>query len=151
MFPLFPLILISFPLGYVWYVGLSAWALRRARRGAVEAGRLREWRLTAWAMTLLPIAGAAAALVVAWQTENAAALIASFYATGGFLLAAGLVLSWGGASTWPLLLRLGGWGLVAGLTIVPSTLVLLLPFVSVLAFLVPDDYRRRAVTQSARP
>ena len=93
-------------------------------------------------MALLPIAGAAAALVVAWQTENAAALIASFYATGGFLLAAGLVLGWGGASTWPLLLRLAGWGLVAGLTIVPSTLVLLLPFVSLLAFVVPEDYRR---------
>jgi hypothetical protein len=143
MFPLFPLILISFPLVYLWYAGFMAWALRRTHRGAIDAGRLRDWRITAWAMALLPFAGCAGALLMASQTENAAALIASFYATGGFLLAAGLVLGWGSASTWPLLLRLGGWGLVAGLTIVPSTLVLLLPLVSLLAFVVPEDYRRR--------
>ena len=142
MFPLFPLILISFPVAYVWYIGFVAWALRRTHRGAIDAGRLRDWRTTAWAMALLPFAGCAGALLMASQTESAAALIASFYATGGVLLAAGLVLSWGGASTWPLLLRLGGWGLVAGLTIVPSTLALLLPFVSLLAFVVPEDYRR---------
>jgi hypothetical protein len=143
MFPLFPLILISFPLVYLWYAGFMAWALRRTHRGAIDAGRLRDWRSTAWAMALLPIAGAAAALVVAWQTENAAALIASFYATGGVLLAAGLLATWASASTWPLLLRLAGWGLIAGLTIVPSTLALLLPLVSLLAFVVPEDYRRQ--------
>ena len=143
MVPLFPLILISFPVAYVWYVGFVAWALRRTHRGAIDAGRLRDWRSTAWGMALLPIAGAAAALVVAWQTENAAALILSFYAAGAFLLAAGLLATWAGAPTWPLLLRLAGWSLIAGLTIVPSTLALLLPFVSLLAFVVPEDYRRR--------
>jgi len=141
---MFALILIAFPVGYLWYVGFMVWALRRTRRGAVDAGRLHDWRLTTWAMSLLPFAGAAAALLVVWLTESATALISSFYISGGLLLAVGVVSGWLGASTWPLLLRLGGWGLVAGLTIIPSTLVLLLPFVSVLAFLVPGDYRRRS-------
>ncbi|MCJ7491470.1 MAG: hypothetical protein MUP15_04890 [Dehalococcoidia bacterium] len=143
MFPLFPLILISFPLVYLWYAGFMAWALRRTHRGAIDAGRLRDWRITAWAMALLPFAGCAGALLMASQTESAAALILSFYAAGAFLLAAGLLATWAGAPTWPLLLRLAGWGLIAGLTIVPSTLVLLLPLVSLLAFVVPEDYRRR--------
>jgi len=144
MFPLFPLILISFPLVYLWYAGFMAWALRRTHRGAIDAGRLRDWQITAWAMALLPFAGCAGALLMASQTENAAALIPSFYATGAFLLAAGLLATWAGASTWSLLLRLAGWGLIAGLTIVPATLVLLLPLVSLLAFFVPEDYRRRS-------
>ena len=143
MFPLFPLILISFPLVYLWYAGFTAWALRRTHRGAIDAGRLRDWRITAWAMALLPFTGCAGALLMASQTENATALILSFYAAGAFLLAAGLLATWAGAPTWPLLLRLAGWGLIAGLTIVPSTLALLLPFVSLLAFVVPEDYRRR--------
>ena len=140
---MFPLILISFPVCYLWYAGFLVWALRRTHRGAIDAGRLRDWRITAWAMALLPFAACAGALLMASQTENATALILSFYSAGAFLLAAGLLATWAGASMWPLLLRLAGWGHIAGLTIVPSTLVLLLPFVSVLAFLVPDNYRRR--------
>ena len=141
---MFPFILISFPLGYLFYVGFVVWALWRTHRGAVEAGRLREWRLTAWAMALLPFAGALGALLVAWQTQNAAALISSFYVSGGLLLAVGFTLDrFDGAARRSLLLRLAGWGLVAGLTIIPSQLVLALPFVSLLAFVVPADYRRR--------
>jgi len=133
-----------FPLVYLPYAAVLVWALFRRRRGAFEAGRLREWRLTAAAMIALPVVMAGVALLVARQTENATALVASFYVSGGLMLTAGFVSDRLGASMWPLLMRLGGWGLVAGLTVVPSTLVLLLPFVSLLAFLVPEDYRRRA-------
>ena len=88
MFPCL-LILISFPLVYLWYVGFIVWALRRTHRGAIDAGRLRDWRITAWAMALLPFAGCAGALLMASQTENATALIPSFFLSGAFLLAAG--------------------------------------------------------------
>ncbi|MGA2285519.1 MAG: hypothetical protein ABSG55_04540 [Dehalococcoidia bacterium] len=137
-----------FPLGYLFYVGFIVWALRRTHRSAVEAERLREWRLTAWAMALLPFAGALGALLVAWQTQNAAALVSSFYISGGLLLAVGLMVDrFDGAATPPLLLRLAGWGLVAGLTIIPSTLSLALPLVGLLAFVVPVDYGRRRSAQ----
>jgi hypothetical protein len=145
-----PFILISYPLGYLFYVGFIVWALRRTHRGAVEAGRLREWRLTAWAMALLPLAGALGALLMAWQTENATALISSFYVSGGLLLAVGLTLDrLGSSASLSLPLRLAGWGLVAGLTIIPSTLSLALPFVSLLAFVVPEDRRRQRARVAA--
>lgn len=131
-----------FPAVYPVYLVLIAWALLRRRRRALEAGRSREWRLAATAMIALPFAMAGAALLVAWQTENATALITSFYGIGAFLLAAGLVSARLVDSKWPLVLRLAGWGLIAGLTIIPSTLVLLLPLVSLLAFVVPNGYRR---------
>ncbi len=138
-----------FPLGYPFYVGFVVWALWRTHRGAVEAERLREWRLTAWAMALLPFAGTVGALLVAWQTQNAMALISSFYISGGLLLAAGLMLNrFDGAARPSLLLRLAGWGLVAGLTIIPSTLSLALPLVGLLAFVVPVDYGRRRSAQA---
>ena len=138
-----------FPLGYIFYVGFVVWALRRAHRGAVGAERLREWRLTAWAMALLPFAGALCALLVAWQTQNATALISSFYVSGGLLLTAGLILDRSdGAARPSLLLRLAGWGLVAGLTIIPSTLSLALPVVSLLAFVVPPNFGRRRSAQA---
>jgi hypothetical protein len=130
-----------FPTLYLPYAAFTVWALLRAHRSASQAGRLRAWRITAAAMVLLPVLFAMLALLLLVSTEQGPAVIVGFFSVGGIMLVAGLLWHQTTPSSGPRFLRLGGWSLIAGITLVPSwLLVLLLPVVGLLAFLVPGDF-----------
>jgi hypothetical protein len=81
------------------------------------------------------------ALLLSVSTEQGPPVIVGFLSVGGIMLIAGLLWRQTTPSSGPRFLRLGGWSLVAGITLVPSWfLVLLLPVVGLLAFLVPGDF-----------
>jgi hypothetical protein len=129
---------------YIAFVGSVVWALWRRRGVASEAGHRSVFRLTALGMALLPIANAVWIVAALAHAESIALpLIATFFLLGATLLGVGLLPGRTSSSTSPLLLRLCGWSLIAGVALIPSFLVLLLPVPIALAFFVPEDYRRR--------
>jgi len=131
-----------FPTIYVPYAAFTVWALLRAHRSASEGGRLRAWTLTAAAMVLLPMLLAALAFLLLKQTEEGVPLVLCFFGIGGVTLVAGLLWHETTPSSGARLLRIGGWSLIAGITLVPSWLLILaLPAVGLLAFFVPGSYQ----------
>jgi hypothetical protein len=139
-----------FPTLYLPYVVFTVWALLRTRCGASRASRLKDWWFTAVAMAALPIVIAAAAFAVATQTENGVAVVLSFYVPGGLMLIAGLAPGETIAAAWRRWLRICGWSLIAGMTLVPSwLLIFVLPLVGLLAFLVPGGYEGSASPRGA--
>ncbi len=129
-----------FPVFYLPYLFFLGWALLRARREAVEAGRLPEWRLMAAAMVFAPVAVGIAVAVAAQETESATVLLTTFYVPGAAMLAGGLLPA-PLPSSWRLALRVVGWSLIAGITLVPSwLLVFFVPLAGAMAFFVPGGY-----------
>jgi hypothetical protein len=138
---------------YAAFVGSVVLALRRRRGVVSERGHRSLFRLTALGMALLPVANAIWIVAAVAHAESVALpLLALFLLVGALLLGAGL-LSNGEPSTRGLALRVCGWSLMAGVALIPSFLVFLLPVPIVLAFFVPEDYRgihgAQAATQSA--
>jgi len=128
---------------YLVFVGSVVWALWRRRGVASEAGRRSAFRLTALGMALLPIANAIWIVAALAHAESVALpLIALFFLLGATLFGAGLLPGRIPSSMWPLLLRVFGWSLIAGVALIPSFLVLLLPVPIALAFFVPQGQRR---------
>jgi uncharacterized membrane protein len=128
---------------YGTFIVAVVWAVLRKRRRAFGAGRHLVFCMTAVSMVLLPVISAVGTVFVLEQTENRIAVIISFWAVGAVLLGAGLLLASTAPSSWWLLLRLFGWSLIAGVALIPSFLVFLLPVPSLLAFLVPGGCERR--------
>jgi hypothetical protein len=106
-------------------------------------------------MLLLPVLVALVDVLLLIETEQGIAVIVGSFAIGGAMFVAGLVQGRGAAPAGARFLRVAGWSVAAGITMVPSwLLVLLLPVVGLAAFLVPGDYgagsesRRRAPNAS---
>jgi len=99
-------------------------------------------------MVLLPMLLAALAFLLLTQTEEGVAVVLCFLGLGGLMLMAGLLWHQTTPSSGARLLRIGGWSLIAGITLVPSwLLILVLPAVGLLAFLVPGSYQDGAQRQ----
>jgi len=99
-------------------------------------------------MVLLPMLLAALAFLLLTQTEEGVALVLCFLGLGSLMLIAGLLWNQTTPSSGARLLRIGGWSLIAGITLVPSwLLILVLPAVGLLAFLVPGSYQGSAGPQ----
>ncbi len=119
---------------YAAFVGSVVWALRRRR----EADRRIFW-LTAFGMVLLPVANAVwIVALLAPGRPFAIPLVSGLFVVGAMLLATGV---WSER----LPLRLFGWSLIAGVALIPSLLVLLLPLPIGTAFLVPEGRARRRI------
>jgi hypothetical protein len=129
------------------FLGAVFWALRRRRSVASESGHKSAFWLTALGMVLLPIANAVWIVAAVAHAEPVALpLFALFFVAGGTLFVAGLTAS--GSRPLRLTLRIYGWSLIAGVAIIPSILVVLLPVPIILAFFVPEDYRRGQSVQA---
>lgn len=110
---------------------MFGWAWLRVR--ARGAGLLSEWWLLGITLLLFPVAIAMLTLNLLTRTDAGAPLtIFIVYLLGFVLLALGFVIG----DRWRLagLVVLLGWSVVAGLTLVPSTLSLALPVVALLSF-----------------
>ena len=119
---------------YAAFVGSIIWSLRRHR----AVGSPVFW-LTALGMFLLPIANAVWIVAVLGLGQPfAIPLVAGLFVLGGALLLLGVLSR-------QLPLRLLGWSLMAGVALIPSLLVLLLPAPIVLAFLVPEGRAWRRI------
>jgi hypothetical protein len=137
---------------YAAFGASTVWALLRRRHEASAAGHRRAWRLTVLSMVFLPVASAVATVTVLVHTESVVfADIVLLNFLGGVLIGAGLLLRTTLPSTWALLLRLSGWSIIAGVALIPSFLVFLLPIPSLLAFLVPGDYGANAASRPGAP
>jgi len=137
---------------YGGFAACTVYALLRKRRNAWEAGQRRTWQVTALGMALFPVASAVAIVIILAHAESIVpAEIVLFNALGGLLIAGGLLLKSTLSSTWLLVLRLCGWSLLAGVALIPSFLVFLLPVASLLAFLVPGDYEASAGRRRTSP
>lgn len=120
-----------FPLFHLLFLLLFAWAWLRVR--APGAGLTSDWWLLGSTLLLVPVAIATLSLAVLTQTEAVGpTAILSAYAIGLLLMAAGFLI--GGRWSTGSAAMLVGWGTVAGLTLIPSTLSLALPLVALLSF-----------------
>lgn len=124
---------------YPLYLLIVAAVLLRARRSWSAAGRLAEWRVAAAQALALPVAAGAAVLGLAGMTERAEVILALPLTPGIALLAFGFALAHG-APDLALELRIAGWSLVAGLALVPSSLVLLAPLAGLALYAVLAPY-----------
>ncbi len=115
---------------YAAFVGSVVWSLRR-RREMQRNG----FRMAALGMVLLPIANAVWIVAVLGPGRPfAIPFVAGLFVLGGALLMSGVLSR-------QLPLRLLGWSLMAGVAVIPSFLVLLLPLPIATAFLVPEGKR----------
>jgi hypothetical protein len=144
----FILFSITVVLLYSAFVVATAWSLLRKRREAAEVGRGFMLAAVAAGMVVLPLASAVGTIVALAQTQAPLAVLTPICVLGAALFGGGVLLESAFSSELALPLRLIGWSLLAGVALIPSFLVFLLPIPTVLAFFVPrllenDSPKRR--------
>lgn len=109
-----------------------------------------ECRTAAAAAALMPVLTAAVLTWYALDTQNGAVAVLSTLAAGAWLFAVSLPFTFIPLST-PTrqAARITGWSLIAAVTLIPATTLLLAPFAGALAFpaldvLLEQDRKRRA-------
>jgi hypothetical protein len=128
---------------YALYALLTSFALLRGQRmGAALSGRLA-WRASIPIMILLPVTTATAlTMAISNQSDSAAPWVLAFgYSAGALIFLSGFGFLMKLSPSSGLLLRAIGWSVVAGVTLIPATLVIFSPLAGFLAFSVPRANR----------
>lgn len=131
---------------YPIYLLAIAGAVIRVRRTWIRAGSEIEWRIASLEMLVLPIAASLIIFTLAANNERPEIIIGVPLIPGFALLALGFFL----AQRMPdiaLQLRIAGWSLVAGLVLVPSSLVIFAPLIGLLAFPVIRQYKTALIVR----
>ena len=133
---------------YIAYAALTGWALLRLWHHPSLAERPFERSASVMAMTALPVALAVALTALLLDAHDAASKFVMWGAAPAALaFMAGLYAPGLSAST-RLTLRVLGWSVLAGITLIPASIALFAPGSGLLALLVPER-RFRMRTEDA--
>ncbi len=123
---------------YVLYAALTGAAIVLRSRLFSRSEGARTWRVTAAAMVLAPPAIAAASMTLLVSGDVDPLLVLSLSGPGAAMLLVGIAMRFGSAPLVALALRLTGWSLIGGLTLIPAGIALFAPLSGLLAFFVPE-------------